>query len=298
MEDAVRVGAKIPNFGSLPAELGVARMATQLETAGFDSLWISDHVVMPDVVESAYPFAPDGRAHWATDAPWYDAVALLGMMTAVTETAELGVAVMLLPLRHPVIFAKQAATIDALSDGRLALGVGVGWMAEEFDALGVPFETRGRRMEEWMQLCRECWSGAPAPFDGEHYQLPSGVQCYPVPGHEIPFLVGGHSRAALRRAGAVGNGWLAQQAGPELDPAAIGEGARVMRAAAESAQRDPAALRIVLRIVESAGMSEALAERLPSLAAVGVTDVIVDVDWGADRGPEDTAAAFGLSARG
>ncbi len=288
----MNVGVKVPNFGGLPLELGVASMSERLEAAGFDSLWISDHVVMPDVVESAYPFAVDGKADWATDAPWYDAVALLGMMTAATTRVELGVAVMLLPLRHPVVFAKQAATLDALSGGRLALGVGAGWMAEEFDALNVPFETRGRRLDEWMDLARACWTGAPAAFDGTHYQLPAGVQCYPVPAHHIPFLLGGHSRPALRRAGGRGDGWLAQQSARSIDVTALEQGIGTMRAAAETVGRDPTRLRVVVRLVESAETPEVVAEHLDSLGRIGVTDVIVDVDWARDDGPERSAMAL------
>lgn len=288
----MRVGAKLPNFGPLPLELGVAKMCVSLEDAGFDSIWISDHVVMPDVVGSHYPFAADGKANWATDAPWYDAVALLGMMTAATTTVELGVAVLLLPLRHPVVFAKQAATLDALSGGRLALGVGAGWMAEEFDALDVPFKTRGSRLNEWIEIARACWTGAPAAFEGDHYRLPAGVQCYPVPAHPVPFIVGGHSKAALRRAGVNGDGWLAQQSARSIDVAELAQGIAAMTTAAESIGRDPVDLRVVVRLVESAGVPELVAERLDELAESGVTDVIVDVDWAAEDGPAQAASVL------
>jgi probable F420-dependent oxidoreductase len=288
----MRVGAKVPNFGPLPLELGVANMCARLEDAGFDSLWISDHVVMPDVVRSHYPFAADGKANWATDASWYDAVALLGMMTAATTKVELGVAVLLLPLRHPVVFAKQAATIDALSGGRLALGIGAGWMSEEFEALNVPFKTRGSRLDEWIELARSCWTGEPAAFDGAHYQLPEGVQCYPVPAHPVPFLVGGHSPAALRRAGTTGDGWLAQQATPSIDVTDLAQGVAAMRTAAEGIGRDPIDLRVVVRLVESAGVPELVAERIDSLAESGVTDIIIDVDWTAEDGPERAASVL------
>jgi len=288
----VRVGAKVPNFGPLPIDLGVPDMSSRLEAAGFASIWISDHVVMPDVVESRYPFAADGKANWATDAPWYDAIALLGMMTAATTTVELGVAVMLLPLRHPIVFAKQAATVDALSGGRLSLGVGAGWMAEEFDALEVPFRTRGSRLDEWIELARACWTGAPAAVDGAHYQLPAGVQCYPVPAHPIPFLIGGHSPAALRRAGTNGDGWLAQQSAGDIDTAELSAGIEAMRDAARASDRDPAELRVVVRVVESADQAELVGESLGALGEIGVSDVIVDVDWVSADGAERAAAAL------
>jgi alkanesulfonate monooxygenase SsuD/methylene tetrahydromethanopterin reductase-like flavin-dependent oxidoreductase (luciferase family) len=165
-------------------------------------------------------------------------------------------------------------------------------MVEEFEALEVPFESRGRRMEEWVDLIRECWKGDPDEFDGNHYHLPTGVQCYPVPAHHIPFLVGGHSPVALRRAGALGDGWLAQQSAPAIDLSFLEAGIQAMRVAAKTVDRDPAQLRAVVRLVESARAPELVAESIPALADVGVTDVIVDVDWATDGGAERTAAAL------
>ena len=215
----MRIGAKVPNFGPLPTELGIPAMSRRLESAGFHSLWISDHVVMPGTVTSRYPFSADGRATWDTDAAWYDAVVLLGMMAAVTERVELGVAVLLLPLRHPVVFAKQAASLDALSGGRLTLGVGAGWLAEEFDALGVPFDTRGARLDEWMALLRSVWTGRPPAHLGAHYDLPADVRCFPQPVHAIDLLVGGHTPAARRRAGVPATvGWPSRRWAPSTPP--------------------------------------------------------------------------------
>jgi alkanesulfonate monooxygenase SsuD/methylene tetrahydromethanopterin reductase-like flavin-dependent oxidoreductase (luciferase family) len=138
-------------------------MAAQLEAAGFDSLWVSDHIVLPSAIESRYPFAADGRATWPTDTPYFDAMVALALIAQATEHAAIGTAVLVLPLRQPVVFAKQAASIDVASGGRLRLGVGAGWLEEEFDALNVPFAGRGRRLEEWIALTRACWTGAPGP---------------------------------------------------------------------------------------------------------------------------------------
>src|SRR3954468_13100891 len=103
---AVRIGAKLPNTGTLPSELGVPELARTLEAAGFESLWVSDHIVQPAEIGSHYPFARDGRATWATSTPWFDAVVMLALAAAATERATLGTAVLVLPLRNPVIFAK------------------------------------------------------------------------------------------------------------------------------------------------------------------------------------------------
>jgi probable F420-dependent oxidoreductase len=274
---AMRIGVKVPNSGPLPERLGIGAMAAALESAGFESLWVSDHIVLPSEIGSWYPFADDGRATWATDTPYFDALIALALIAEATERATIGTAVLVLPLRAPVVFAKQAASIDVASGGRLRLGVGAGWLEEEFDALDVPFAGRGKRLEEWIELSRDCWTGAPAPFVSERYRLPAGVLCLPRPVRRIPFLIGGHSPAALRRAGRIGDGWLAQQSLPALDPDELAGAIGVMRAAAAEAGRDDGALEVVLRIVESTGRSEELAERLPELAAAGVGEIVVDV---------------------
>ncbi len=273
----MRIGAKVPNSGPLPAELGIGAMAAKLEEAGFDSLWVSDHIVLPSTIDSRYPFAADGRATWATDTPYFDALIALALIAQATERAAIGTAVLVLPLRQPVVFAKQAASIDVASGGRLRLGIGAGWLEEEFDALNIPFEGRGRRLEEWISIARACWTGAPGPARTELYDLPPGVLCLPAPAHDVPLLIGGHSRVALRRAGRVGDGWLAQQALPALAPDELAAPIDVMRTSAAEAGRDPAALQVVLRIVEAAGRSDELALQLPALAAVGVDEIIVDV---------------------
>jgi probable F420-dependent oxidoreductase len=275
----VRIGALVPNSGPLPLEVGIPAMAARLEAAGFESLWVSDHIVLPTSIDSHYPFAADGRATWPSTTPYVDALIALALMAAATERATLGTAVLVLPLRHPVVFAKQAASIDVASGGRLQLGVGAGWLREEFDALGVPFEDRGRRLVEWMEIARDCWTGTPAARSSERYTLPEGVLCLPTPAHPIPFLMGGHSPAALRRAGRLAGGWLAQQSLSELDPDALATGADAMRAAAEEAGRDPDDARVVLRLVESAGRAGEIASVLPALANAGVDEIIVNVDW-------------------
>jgi probable F420-dependent oxidoreductase len=276
---SVRIGVRVPNAGPLPAQIGIPAMARAAETAGFESLWVSDHVVMPRSIASPYPFTADGRATWPATTPYFDALIALALIVAVTDTATVGTAALVLPLRHPIIVAKQLATIDAASGGRLRLGAGAGWLREEFEALGVPFEARGARLEEWLELVRDCWTGTPAARTGAHYSLPSGVVCLPTPAHEIQVLVAGHSRAALRRAGRLGDGWLAQQSLDAIDPSEIEALAGLMGAAAEDAGRGAWRGEIVLRIVDSAGRSDEVAAALPALERAGVDEVIVDAAW-------------------
>jgi len=268
----VRVGAKVPNSGPLPGTIGIPEMARTLEQAGFQSLWVADHVVLPAEIESRYPFAADGRATWSTTMPYFDAVVAMALIAGATERATIGTAVLVLPLRNPVVFAKQAASLDVLSGGRLALGLGAGWLREEFEALGVPFEARGKRLVDGIRILRECWTGT--------YQ--EDVVFAPVPIGALPVYVGGHSEIALRRAGALGDGWLGQQSLDAIDTHELEAAHAAITVAAADAGRDPSALRVVLRIVDSAGRSDQVARRLPALEAAGVDEVIVDVDWDGD----------------
>lgn len=283
----IRLGAKVPSSGSLPQEIGISTMALQLEEAGFSSLWCSDHVVMTDRTDgSYYPFSDDGRPTWDPAGPWYDAVVAMSMMAAATTRAQIGVAVLVLPLRHPIVFAKQVASLDRLSGGRVELGVGAGWYREEFEALGVEFAARGRRLDDWITLLRECWTGRPAGTSSSLYALPDGVVCEPRPLGEVPILIGGMSDTAIARAARNG-GWLALQRASAVDAAEIARAVRKLRSEAEAVGRDPATLRVVVRIIESAGASDRIARVLAEYADAGVTEIIVDTDWG---GEGDAAA--------
>ena len=279
----MRIGAKLPSSGGDPARLGVPVMARRLEEAGFDSVWASDHVVMTeDTSRSYYPFGDDGSPGWDVSTPWYDALIVLAQAAAVTERVELGTAVLVLPQRHPVVLAKQVASLDALAGGRVALGVGAGWFREEFEALGVEFDTRGKRFSEWLTLLRRCWDGRPGAFDGVHYQLPEGVIHEPTPVGPVPLLIGGVSGVALRRAATQGDGWLGLQRTDRLAPDAARAAVERMRAEARTAGRDPAQLRVTMRTIGSAGNAETIARALPDLAAAGVHEVVVDTDWSVD----------------
>jgi len=272
----VRIGVKLPHTGRIDPS-SIPSRARDLEAAGFDSLWVSDHVVLPTVVRSAYPFSSDGSVTWPTDQPWVETIVTLAAAAAATSRARIGSGVLVAPQRNPVLLAKQTASLASLSDGRLDLGVGAGWLREEFEVLGSEFDNRGPRLEEWIGLLRSCWTGRPAPSEGPTYRLPPDVLMMPPP-PPVPLLVGGHSRAALRRAGQLGDGWLGQQSALAFDSAALARETAVVRAAATAAGRDGAASRTVLRIVDSADHAEAVADALASLSGAGVTEVVVDVD--------------------
>ncbi len=276
---SIRLGAKLPHSGAL-LSLGLVTMAQRLERAGFDSIWVSDHVVFPHDVRSRYPFAGDGRPTWAMDVDYIEPVVALSAVAPATSRAELGVSVLILPMRNPVLFAKQAANIDALSRGRLVLGVGVGWLREEFEALGANFGARGEVLDEWLEIARACWTGSAGPYEGKHYRLPEAIYCRPVPTRTPPVLAGGMSRLALERAGRIADGWVAQFSMDDLDEKVITSGLATMRKAAGERRE----FRIVARVTGADRRTAELAGRLGAVAAAGATDVVIDVDWSSEDG--------------
>jgi probable F420-dependent oxidoreductase len=201
----VRIGAKVPNSGPLPESLGIAAMARTLEEAGFDSLWVSDHIVMPAAIGSRYPFAADGRPTWSPETPYVDALIALALIAAATERVAIGSAVLVLPLRNPVELAKQAASIDVASGGRLELGVGAGWLRDEYERAGMPFDppaVRVDRLEESLQVLKGLLAGEAVMLTGKHYRI-DGLETFPRPVQRPrpPILVGAGSRRMLGIAG-------------------------------------------------------------------------------------------------
>jgi probable F420-dependent oxidoreductase len=271
------LGVKLPHTGAAIATGSVPVRARALEAAGFDSLWVSDHVVLPSVITSYYPFGPEGRVTWPADTPYLETVVVLAAAAAATTRVRLGTAVLVVPQRNPVLLAKQIASVALVAEGRLDLGVGAGWLGEEFDALAAPFERRGARMLEWIEIMRDCWTGHPAAHDGPHYRLAPDLLMLPPLPAPVPILVGGHSLRALERAGKIGDGWLGQQSALEFDTDLLAREIATVHEAAMTAGRDRPA-RIVLRIIDSAGRAPQVAAALGALAAAGVDEVIVEVD--------------------
>ncbi|RMD85060.1 MAG: TIGR03619 family F420-dependent LLM class oxidoreductase [Candidatus Dadabacteria bacterium] len=194
--------------------LDVARIAEEL---GFDGLLISDHLLHFEKITSRYPYSPDGKPpSFSASTEWPEAWSTIAAMCAVTRRLRFVTNVYILPLRHPVEVAKQVSSVASLFEGRVGLGVGAGWMKEEFDAVGVDFDTRGARLNEAIELVRKLWSGDTVEHHGRFFELPPARMC-PVPKQPIPILVGGMSRGALRRAARYGDGWIG--AGQRLEEA-------------------------------------------------------------------------------
>jgi probable F420-dependent oxidoreductase len=183
-------------------------LGREAEDRGFESVWVAEHVVLFDDYESQYPYAPDGRFPGGGDTGLLEPLTALTYLAAVTDRIRLGTGICLVPQRNPVYTAKQVVDLDNLSGGRVDFGIGVGWLREEFEAVAAPFEHRGPRTDEYLQVMRSLWTDQVSSFEGEHYTLPA-CRMYPKPVQQPhpPIHVGGESNAALRRAARHGSGW-------------------------------------------------------------------------------------------
>jgi probable F420-dependent oxidoreductase len=218
----VRFGIALPSYGPLAGADALARLARRAEALGVDSVWVSDHLLAPERVTSVYPYdrRPDAKpGDVGVIEHFYEPLTTLAFLAGVTTRIRLGVSAYVVPYRPAVVTAKQVASLDALSGGRLVLAVGVGWLREEFDALGVPFARRGRRTDEYLAVCRALWTEEVASYDGDLVRLPA-VRTGPKPVQQpLPVWIAGNSRAARARAARLGQGWHAIDLSPaELAP--------------------------------------------------------------------------------
>jgi probable F420-dependent oxidoreductase len=216
---------------------GLTELGRVAEQVGFDSAWTVEHVVYPEGYESTYPYDKSGKMPGDSSLPVPDPLVWLSFLAAATDTLLLGTGIIILPQRNPLVLAKEAATLDWLSGGRLRLGVGVGWLEEEFDALGVPFDERGDRTDEHIEVMRALWSGDSVDFDGRFTSFDSlTANPKPVNG-TVPIHIGGHSAAAARRAGRLGDGFFPAKGN-------TAELVDIVRQTATDAGRDPATIEV------------------------------------------------------
>ncbi|MFI9402606.1 TIGR03619 family F420-dependent LLM class oxidoreductase [Nocardia sp. NPDC052316] len=192
-------------------------LARAAEEAGYSSMAVADSIAYPRDSDAKYPYTPDGNREFLEDKPFVEAFVLSAAMAAVTTTLRFTPFVLKLPIRPPVLVAKQAASVAALSGNRFGLGVGISPWPDDFEIMGVPFEKRGARMDECIDIVRGLTAGGYFEFHGEFYDIPP-IKIAPVPTEPIPILIGGHSKPALRRAAQRGDGWMhAGGDGAELD---------------------------------------------------------------------------------
>jgi probable F420-dependent oxidoreductase len=237
----MKFGLMFANVGPFVRPEGLAHLARTAEAAGFESIWTVEHVVVPVGYRSEYPYSPSGKMPGPEDSPIPDPVLPLAYVAAVTTKLRLGTGVMILPQRHPAYVAKEVATLDVLSSGRALLGVGIGWLKEEFETLGVPFGERVSRTEESIRAIRSLWGAKPAPFAGAHYRW-GAVESNPKPVQPggVPIIVGGHVEGAARRAARLGDGFFPARGGFDTLPGLLA----ALRDECGKVGRDPAKIEI------------------------------------------------------
>jgi probable F420-dependent oxidoreductase len=261
----MRFGIFFANTGKAVHPDGAAALASIAEENGFESLWTVEHVVVPSGYRSTYPYDPSGRMPGPEESPIPDPLIWLTWVAAASGTIRLGTGIVILPQRNPVVLAKETATLDFLSGGRVTLGVGVGWLEEEFRALGVPFEHRGARTDEYVEALRVLWRDSESTYHGRFVDF-EAVKSYPKPAQAggIPVAVGGHTEAAARRAGRLGDEFFPGVVSVDQLRGLI----EVMRASAVETGRDPAGIGVT-----AGGASDA--DGVRRLAELGVTRVVI-----------------------
>lgn len=246
-------------------------VAQAYEAAGFESVWMPEHLVFPAQVPATYPYSPSGEPPFAPDTPVYDTWVVFAYLAQATERIRFGTNVYVLPLRHPLQTARSVATLDRLSGGRVILGVGIGWLKEEFDYLGLRFAERGRRADACIDAVRRLWTEDAIEVHDDHFDFgPVAFRPKPVRPDGVPIEIGGVSAPALRRAGARGDGWI------EFGSAGLDD-FRAKVAAVRAARRD--AGRDGPFEITVCGDLAMRPELYPGLEEAGATRIVVDPRW-------------------
>jgi probable F420-dependent oxidoreductase len=261
----MKLGLMFVNSGPFSNPTLLAHLATTAERCGIESMWTVEHVVIPENYQSPYPYSSSGKIPGGEDVSIPDPLLPLTFIAALTKKVKLATGVLILPQRHPLYVAKEVATLDALSNGRAILGIGSGWLKEEFDSLGLDFHTRGARTNESIQAMRALWSEGASTFHGKHFNF-GPVKCYPKPVQKpgVPIHIGGHSTAAAKRAGRYGDGFFP----------ALGEIPKlkdlfaIMKTEAEKAGRNPAS-------IELSCMGRPRVDDLKALQDIGISRVVI-----------------------
>ena len=238
----MKLGLMFANIAAMVKPEGAIAVAQHAEQAGFDSLWTVEHVVVPANYESKYPYNRSGKMAGGDDAPIPDPLIWLSFVAAHTQRIKLATGMLILPQRSPLITAKELATLDVLSNGRVILGAGIGWLREEFECIGVPFEKRGARTVEYIEAMRVLWSEDQPSYTGETVRF-HDARMWPKPVHRrIPVYLGGHTELAARRAGRLADGFFPGRSKPEE----VGPLLQLMRQSAEEAGRNPDSIQVTL----------------------------------------------------
>ncbi len=295
----MKFGVLTGNFGTYGGDPGVdasIAIAEEAERLGFDSVWVHDHIIMPSGVESKYPYSESGASPFRVDQFIFDPITVMAAIAARTSRVQIGTSVLVVPYRNPLVLAKELATIDCISHGRVVLGIGAGWMAEEFEALGIGehYKHRGAMTDEWMAVCINLWTqDGPSSFKGRWISYENvGANPLPVQKPHIPIWVGGRTPAALRRVARYGSGFHTITSTPAEVAAEVAQ----VHALMEKEGRDPAGL-----VVSMLGISLGMAGRQQVIEMLGEYERaglhhLVGVPWLldsrlGDMGPHDRLKA-------
>ena len=274
----MKIGFMLPVMGAMATRENMVGMAEMAEARGFESIWVPDHVIMPTRIESTYPYTKSGGFIADPKGDHLEPFTSLAFVAACTERVRLGFSVMVAPYRHPLVTGKMMAAIDVLSNGRLDVGVGAGWLNEEFEALGVAPERKWVRTEEYIRIWKELWTAEEPEYDGEFHSF-SHVQCRPQPMQKPhpPITIGGNGNACFQRVVALADGWQVVSEAPN-DVYSLGGDLTTALAelhrVAESAGRDPHTIEVSAVII--AGTAEGVLRDLPQYERIGVTRLILD----------------------
>ncbi len=280
------------HFGNItfPNPEDARRLVLAAEAAGFESVIAVEHIVIPTNYTTRYPYSETGRLPGGIDMSWPDPLTWLTYVGAIAQRLRLLTGVLVLPQRNPVVLAKQLSTLDYMTGGRLELGIGVGWLREEFDAIGVPFDERGARTNEYIEAMRALWDNDDASYSGRFANF-DGMSCNPKPVNgRVPIIVGGNSKFAVRRAGRLGDGYFPATGGPAID---LAETIGAMRKEALAAGRAPEAIKVMAGCPDALPGSgkdplSAVAER----EAAGVSRIVLPVS-AFENNLEEMLADFG-----
>ena len=269
----MQFGCHLPIWGPGATREALITLARRVEGLGLDSVWASDHIVIPTRIQSRYPYNATGEFPLPATANFLEPLTALAVVAGATERVQLGTTVLVLPHRHPVLAAKTLASLDHLAPGRVILGAGVGWMREEIELLGAPYDRRGAWTDEAIRIMRACWQNERVSFRGEFFSFPEiGFAPRPARG-SIPIWIGGHTPRALRRVAELGDGWHAAFA----SPAVMREGLEKLRGACAKIGRDPKTIALSVRMGLPARRASAeVLDELKELRDVGVSHVIVE----------------------
>ena len=258
-------------------------LMARIEAMGFESAWTGEHALIPRDYQSRYPYNSSGKIGVPMETPFTDPLVTLSFVAAHTTRLKLGTGINILPQCNPLLMAKQVASLDHLSKGRLLLGLGVGWLAEEFKAMGTPFERRGQRFDDYLAAMKQVWSGDLVDHQSDFLDW-QGFKSYPLPAQKPhpPIIIGGHSPAALRRTVAMGDGWFGFTRSADELSALLQQ----LREMAGTAGRDPASIEITALWRDFAGGMESL----ETFRELGVVRLLVPLGLLAQGGFEANLA--------